>query len=119
MDDIKTICEIVAEEFGLPATAILSKTRKREYIEPRQIIHYLCRKHTRYSFYEIADYFNIRCHATVYHSVKVVSDCVAIYPDYRKRVESIRARVLSYDPEKPAISGGVAYSFYPKQKIAV
>ena len=47
-----------------------SKSRKREFVRPRQVAHYLCRKYTNLSFYLITRVFpNTKNHTTIIFGV--------------------------------------------------
>jgi len=51
---------------------VCGKSRKRDVREARQVLHYLLKKNTSFSWAKIGDIVGMRDHATVMHSVTTV-----------------------------------------------
>lgn len=71
---IDKIQNIVCDHFNLPLDTLLSKSRKREIVQARQIAMYLSKFHTRESLQNIGRKIGDRDHATVLHACKTVSN---------------------------------------------
>jgi len=67
------IVENTAEFYRLNPDAIFSKSRLRDIADARQMIMYLCKKHTGLSSPAIGAKLN-RKHATVLHGISAVAD---------------------------------------------
>jgi chromosomal replication initiator protein len=67
------IGELISREFNVSYKDLQSRSRKKIITFPRQVAMYLGRKHTDESLGDIGRIFN-RNHATVLHSIKVVSE---------------------------------------------
>ena len=67
------IGEFVGGQFKVAIQELQSRSRKQSVVFPRQVAMYLSRKHTQESLADIGRVFN-RDHATVLHSIKVVSE---------------------------------------------
>ena len=67
---LEYILNAVAEEWGVTVAQIKSKSRKREYVEPRQIYCKLAKKFTGMPFAAIGQTLEGRDHTTVLHSIK-------------------------------------------------
>lgn len=80
------IGELISREFKVSYKDLCSKSRKKVITFPRQIAMYLGRKHTTESLGDIGRTFN-RNHATVLHSVKVVSELCRNDTSVRRQVE--------------------------------
>lgn len=80
------IGEIIGREFQVSYKDLQSRSRKKIITFPRQVAMYLGRKHTTESLGDIGRTFN-RNHATVLHSVKVVSDLCRSDTSVRRQVE--------------------------------
>jgi len=65
MDFVK---QLVCKHYHVTAEEVISKSRKKAIVIPRQICMYLCRKYTDHSLGEIGKSFR-RHHATAFHSV--------------------------------------------------
>ncbi len=67
------IGEFVGQQFKVGVPEMQSRSRKKGVVFPRQVAMYLSRRHTEESLADIGRVFN-RDHATVLHSIKVVTD---------------------------------------------
>ncbi|MDR2892178.1 MAG: ATP-binding protein [Deltaproteobacteria bacterium] len=65
------IVRMVCEGFGLTSEQLNSKSRKQEYVQARNAVFYLARKHTDLSLQEIGKRFN-RTHSTVIKGITSV-----------------------------------------------
>lgn len=69
------IINIVSEHFGVRPEDITSKKRNSEYVLPRQIVMYLCRKLTDTSYISIGKLLGKKDHTTIMHGVnKIISE---------------------------------------------
>lgn len=80
------IGEFISREFNVSIKDLQSRSRKKVITFPRQIAMYLGRKHTKESLGDIGRAFN-RNHATVLHSVKVVSELCRCDTSVQRQVE--------------------------------
>ncbi len=80
------IAEIIGREYKVSYKDLQSRSRKKIITFPRQVAMYLGRKHTSESLCDIGRTFN-RNHATVLHSVKVVTDLCRSDTSVRRQVE--------------------------------
>lgn len=74
--NVDNIINVVAKTFGVSSDEIISKSRKREIIFPRQIAMYLAREMTDLSFQKIGLYFGNKNHSTVMSSCEKVSQLI-------------------------------------------
>lgn len=82
------IVESTAEFYKLNPDAIFSKSRLRDIADARQMIMYLCKKHTGLSSPAIGAKLN-RKHATVLHGVSAIADRL----DYSKELSDAVAAI--------------------------
>ncbi|RLA96959.1 MAG: chromosomal replication initiator protein DnaA, partial [Deltaproteobacteria bacterium] len=69
--NIPFIQDIVARNFGLSKKDLVSPSRKRKIVYPRQIAIFLCRRYTTESLSTIAESFSRR-HSSIIHSLEVI-----------------------------------------------
>lgn len=74
--DMSGIVRLVCESFGLTETQLRSRSRKREYVQGRNAVFYLARKHTEMSLEVIGNALNRR-HSTVMRSITQVEEEMA------------------------------------------
>jgi len=87
---IDTIQARVAEEWGVTADGLKSKTRTKALTAPRQVAMFLCRELLGAQLVEIGQAFGGRDHSTVIHSLERVAAEVSTVPTFRARVEKLR-----------------------------
>ena len=87
------IVENTAEFYRLNPDAIFSKSRLRDIADARQMIMYLCKKHTGLSSPAIGAKLN-RKHATVLHGISAVSDRLEVSRELQEAVSTIEKAML-------------------------
>ena len=83
----------MGHEFKVSYKDLQSRSRKKIITFPRQVAMYLGRKHTSESLDVIGRTFN-RNHATVLHSVKVVSELCRSDTSVRRQVEILDNKMV-------------------------
>ncbi len=87
------IVENTAEFYRLNPDAIFSKSRLRDIADARQMIMYLCKKHTGLSSPAIGAKLN-RKHATVLHGISAITDRLEVSKELSDAVASIEKAML-------------------------
>lgn len=87
------IVENTAEFYRLNPDAIFSKSRLRDIADARQMIMYLCKKHTGLSSPAIGAKLN-RKHATVLHGITTISDRLQVSKELNDAVAAIEKSML-------------------------
>lgn len=87
-----SIMELVAQEFGLSASEIRSRSKHQSVAVPRQCAMLLARELTGNSLEQIGDYFD-RSHATVSHSLSRLHDLLPSVPALRQKIEKLRKQL--------------------------
>ena len=82
------VVESTAEFFHINPDAIFSKSRLRDIADARQMIMYLCKKHTSLSSTAIGAKLN-RQHATVLHGINTITDRLSISNELAETVATI------------------------------
>jgi len=90
IDDIQ---KMVSKFYNLSYDDLLSKSRKREIVQARQITMYLAKKFTGNTFKGIGAHFNGKDHTTVIHSCQTVENYLDTDPVYRDRFMQIQQKV--------------------------
>lgn len=83
----------VCEYFGISAESMVSKTRKREIVQARQIAMYLGRNMTKTSLASIGSHIGGKDHATVLHACNTVSDLIETDKNFRQYVSDIERQL--------------------------
>jgi chromosomal replication initiator protein len=89
--DYKKLVSVVANYYNVDEDNIYKKSRKKEYVYPRQIVIYLLREDFNYSFPNIGEKIGGRDHTTAMHSYEKVKEELKENPTLEKELETIRS----------------------------
>ncbi|MDD3201491.1 MAG: chromosomal replication initiator protein DnaA [Bacteroidales bacterium] len=92
---VNRIQSTVCNYFGITNDQFLSKTRKREIVQARQIAMYLSRNMTKTSLASIGSQLGGKDHATVLHACNTVSDLIDTDRSFRQFVTDIEKQLVS------------------------
>ncbi len=90
---IEDIQHMVCEHYGVLYDSLLSKSRKREIVQARQITMYLAKKFTKNSLKSIGEHFAGKDHTTVIHSCQTVENLMETDAEYRDKLSEILQKV--------------------------
>ena len=91
---IDKVKKAVCQYFNISDASLLSKSRKRELVQARQIAMYMSRTLLNCSLSTIGSELG-KDHATVVHACSTVSGLIENYPDFRKYVQDIEKMLVS------------------------
>ena len=83
------IISVVAEHFGVKPEDIVSKKRNSEFVQPRQVVMYLCRELTNVSQVNIGKILGKKDHTTVIHGVKKIEAEMQNSEEFRNKIDII------------------------------
>ena len=94
MDDnqpltIDDILERVCQHYGVSQQQVYSKSRKRDYVQVRQVSMYLAQKYTKMPASRIGQLIGGRDHSTVLHSCSAVEQRLKVETSFREELQSI------------------------------
>lgn len=89
---IENIIGLVSEETGIEPRFILGESRVLRIARARQMVMFLAREHTDFSYPRIANALH-RDHSTVMHGVRAIYDLSYTDDDLVKSLTKIRARI--------------------------
>lgn len=91
----KKIIEIVADFYNVLPEDLLKQSRKKEYVNPRQIAMYIIRKELETSLPSIGELFGGRDHTTVIHAIDKIDRLMKEKNSLKQEVELVRDRIYS------------------------
>ena len=87
------IIRVVAEHYGVNPEDITSKKRNSEFVQPRQVVMYLCRELTDTSFTNIGKLLGKKDHTTIIHGVNKVSAEIQTNEELRNKIDIITKKI--------------------------
>ena len=96
-DFIEQAIDVACNTYGIDKSGLFKKTRKREYVEARQVVFYLVdRRFKRWNIYEraVRNYTDLD-RTTVIHSVKTIGNIIEYDLAFSDKVDIMYFEVLS------------------------
>jgi chromosomal replication initiation ATPase DnaA len=87
------VIDIVAQEFNVTKDSILSKSRKRIYVEPRQVISYILKTKYKITLSTIGEFVGGRDHTSIIHYLDVFPIIYKTDKRYRNKCKNILINV--------------------------
>jgi len=87
------IINVVAEHFGVKPEDITSKRRNSEFVQPRQVVMYLCRELTDHSYINIGKLLGKKDHTTIIHGVNKITAEINSNEELRNKVDIITKKI--------------------------
>ncbi len=89
----KKIIEIVSDFYNVTPEDLLKQSRKKEYVNPRQIAMYIIRKELETSLPSIGEFFGGRDHTTVIHAIDKIDRVLKERSGLKQEIDLIRDRL--------------------------
>ena len=86
---IDDIIEKVCQHYGVSQQQVVGKSRKRDYVQVRQVSMYLAQKYTKMPASRIGQLIGGRDHSTVLHSCNTVEQRLKIDSNFKDELQSI------------------------------
>lgn len=86
---IDDIMEKVCQHYGVTQQQVYSKSRRRDYVQVRQVSMYLAQKYTKMPASRIGQLIGGRDHSTVLHSCNTVEQRLKVEKNFRDELQSI------------------------------
>ena len=86
---IDDILEKVCQHFGVSQQHVISKSRKRDYVQVRQVSMYLAQKYTKMPASRIGQLIGNRDHSTVIHSCNAIEQRISFDKAFNEELRSI------------------------------
>ena len=93
--NLENIVEIVSKELNVKPSEMKSKSRSKNIVEARRIVIYLAKNLTPNSMPQIAQFFNMKDHSAVSHSIKKVNELIETNEYFKVRVEELKNKILT------------------------
>ncbi|MBI2607337.1 MAG: chromosomal replication initiator protein DnaA [Candidatus Doudnabacteria bacterium] len=89
----KKIIEVVADFYNVTPEDLLKQSRKKEYVNPRQIAMYIIRKELETSLPSIGEFFGGRDHTTVIHAVDKIERAIKEKSGLKQEIDLVKDRI--------------------------
>ncbi len=90
---IDTIMKTIAAEFNIKPSEIRSKSRSRNIVAARRVAIYLTRELTPMSMPQIAQYFGMKDHSTVSHTMKKIHQLIEEDETFKIKIDELHNKL--------------------------
>lgn len=87
------IINVVAEHFNVKPEDLASKKRNSEFVQPRQVVMYLCRELTSTSLVNVGKMLGGRDHTTVMHGVQKIESEILTNEELKNKIDIIKKKI--------------------------
>lgn len=97
VDQVEQIFGIVSRATGISEKELMSKSRERRIVIPRQVFCWLAAKYTNQSLVEIGRFLGSKHHTTIMHSVQQVNDKIEVHDEATMEVLDVCVNLMRQD----------------------
>ncbi len=92
---LDAITKSVAKDLNIKPTEIRSKGRSRNLVYARRIAIYLCRDLTQNTMPQLAQYFGMKDHTAISHTLKKINELMKNDEDFKVKIEELTNKITS------------------------
>ena len=90
---LDTITKCVAKDLNIKPTEIRSKGRSKNLVYARRISIYLCRELTQNTMPQLAQYFGMKDHTAISHTLKKINELMRDDEDFKVKIEELTNKI--------------------------
>ncbi len=92
---LDTITKAVAKDLNIKPSEIKSKGRSKSIVYARRIAIYLCRELTQNTMPQLAQYFGMKDHTAISHTLKKINELIQNDEDFKTKIEELTNKLTS------------------------
>lgn len=92
---LDTITESVAKDLNIKPSEIKSKGRSKNIVYARRIAIYLCRELTQNTITQLAQYFGMKDHTAISHTLKKINELIETNEDFKVKIDELSNKIKS------------------------
>ena len=93
--DMNTITQYVAKDLNIKPSEIKSKGRSKNIVYARRISIYICRELTQNTMPQLAQYFGMKDHTAISHTIKKINDLIKDDEDFKVKIDELTNKITS------------------------
>ena len=92
---LDTITKFVAKDLNIKPSEITSKGRSKNLVYARRISIYLCRELTQNTMPQLAQYFGMKDHTAISHTIKKINSLIENDEDFKVKIDELSNKLTS------------------------
>lgn len=93
--NLDTVTKSVAKDLNIKPSEIRSKSRSKNLVYARRISIYLCRELTQNTMPQLAQYFGMKDHTAISHTLKKINELIQNDEDFKVKIEELTNKITS------------------------
>ena len=93
--DMDMIVKTVAKDLNIKPSEIKSKGRSKNLVYARRISIYICRELTQNTMPQLAQYFGMKDHTAISHTIKKINSLIEEDEDFRLKIEELTNKITA------------------------
>ncbi len=89
------ITQIVAKDLNIKPSEIRSKGRSKNIVYARRICIYISRELTQHTMPQLAQYFGMKDHTAISHTIKKINNLIKDNEDFRVKIEELTNKITA------------------------
>ena len=92
---METITEVVAKDLNIKPSEIRSKGRSKNIVYARRIAIYICRELTKNTMPQLAQYFGMKDHTAISHTIKKINNLIKEDEDFKVKIDELTNKITN------------------------
>ncbi|WP_373071885.1 chromosomal replication initiator protein DnaA [Sulfurimonas sp.] len=92
---LDTITKFVAKDLNIKQSEITSKGRAKNLVYARRISIYLCRELTQNTMPQLAQYFGMKDHTAISHTIKKINELIENDEDFKVKIDELTNKLTA------------------------
>jgi len=93
--DMDSITQTVAKDLNIKPSEIKSKGRSKNIVYARRISIYICRELTQNTMPQLAQYFGMKDHTAISHTIKKINELIKDDEDFKLKIEELTNKITA------------------------
>ncbi|WP_457749158.1 chromosomal replication initiator protein DnaA [Sulfurimonas sp.] len=92
---METITQVVAKDLNIKPSEIRSKGRSKNIVYARRISIYICRELTQNTMPQLAQYFGMKDHTAISHTIKKINNLINDDEDFKVKIDELTNKITN------------------------
>lgn len=92
---MESITSAVAKDLNIKPSEIRSKGRSKNLVYSRRIAIYICRELTENTMPQLAQYFGMKDHTAISHTIKKINELIKTDEDFKTKIDELTNKITS------------------------
>ena len=93
--NMESITGIIAKDLNIKPSEIRSKGRSKNIVYARRIAIYICRDLTQNTMPQLAQYFGMKDHTAISHTLKKINSLIQTDEDFKTKIDELTNKITS------------------------